>query len=1091
MATIANLNVLLTLTDKMSGELDKVKKKTSDWGADLRRVGTMATLGITTPFVLGVGKMIMSASDLNEAISATKAVFGESADGIIDWSESTAKALGISQQDALTSAVTFAGLGKTAGYVGDDLNDFSTDLIQAASDLGSFYNVDPGTVLEDLRSGLAGESEPLRKYGIFLNEAAVAQKAMEMTGKANAKQLTEGDKIAARSALIMENLGDASGDFARTSKGLANQMRILRARFRDVSAHLGQIFLPYAQQLVELFGKLLDWFDKLSPRMQKFGIIIGIVAAAIGPLLIMLGLMLPAIVALTGPIGLIILALTALGTAYATNLFGFRDAINSVVGTLVEFGKAVYDAFSSGEGVEAILDRVFGEDSTGKLRDFVGGILRVADAVGDLVAAFRSGGLSGALAVFREELGNITSELRNLAAIAVDLVIDTAVSIVGWLWDNRSDIWGGIKSAVGWTIDTFEQAISVIVDGTLSLGETLLGYSLAFGTWLWHQLKANWDGILSIGTALVDGLLDLGAQMTIYALNFGTWLKNQLIGNWDKIVDIGTALVDGLLDLGTQMALYALNMSQWLKGKLTENWDKIVDIGTVTIDAVIELSDDIDWDGFGSAVRDAAVAAVEALASLGSDIGDAINEKIGAVNWNEVITKDSFNVAVPIGAALRWQIATAANITRDVGEALHDLDWSSVPQKLADGITTALKAIGGLYLGLSTAIASFIGGAVAGIVFGGDVKWDTVITKINDALRGVITVESFATVGEAIATALWGAIENGLRAAIPGPLEDLIFGKIETGPAGGKGFGKKALTPSGLSPDDLRKLTDNTAMAAAAIATSLNTMASSAARAFTQMQTASQRSVQTMTQSITRDVQTMRSSVGSTLSAMASDVASRFAQSTQAGVSQVNALRSGVTAAASAIGAAGRTAGESFRSGIASGFAAAASAAAAGAAQIRAAASIGSLYSQGFSVGSSLGQGLAAGMQSWASAIAATAANLVNQAISAARQAAAAQSPSRKMMALGDDLIAGLLIPLEAGARLTNAAFTDLINPPAYSVSTGVSGISGGFTGGPVVNVTLEAGAVVNGEPMDAEQLGDAIGNQISRALRLQTGVAW
>ena len=103
----------------------------------------------------------------------------------------------------------------------------STGLVQLAADLASFNNLNPEEVFLKLQSGIVGEVEPMRALGVNLSAAAVNAKALQM-GLVNANgELTEQAKIMARYALIMEQTGNAQGDFARTSDGLANSTRIL------------------------------------------------------------------------------------------------------------------------------------------------------------------------------------------------------------------------------------------------------------------------------------------------------------------------------------------------------------------------------------------------------------------------------------------------------------------------------------------------------------------------------------------------------------------------------------------------------------------------------------------------------------------------------------------------------------------------------------------------------------------------------------------------------------------------------------------------------------------------------------------------
>jgi hypothetical protein len=211
-----------------------------------------------------VGDSIQAASNLNEEISKTGVVFGKNAGAIEDWAATAAKEFGQSKRAALEVAGTFAGLFQTVGLSLDDATDKSKKLTELGSDLASFFNTDVKQATEALRSGLSGESEPLRKFNVFLSEAAVAAKAAELGLKGMNGKLTEGEKVQARYAIILDQTAKAQGDFARTSDGVANQQRTLQARLEDTEAAFGQRLLPVVAQAQQAFIDLFDVIDDIS-----------------------------------------------------------------------------------------------------------------------------------------------------------------------------------------------------------------------------------------------------------------------------------------------------------------------------------------------------------------------------------------------------------------------------------------------------------------------------------------------------------------------------------------------------------------------------------------------------------------------------------------------------------------------------------------------------------------------------------------------------------------------------------------------------------------------------------------------------------
>jgi hypothetical protein len=216
---------------------------------------------------------VKAASDLSETIAKTGEIFGDSASDIEAFAETSAKALGQTKQQALDAASTFAVFGKSAGLAGDDLVKFSTDFTGLASDLASFNNTSPEEAITAIGSALRGEAEPLRRYGVLLDDASLRQEALAL-GIVNTTKsaLTPQQKVLAAQALIYKQTADAQGDFARTSDGLANQQRILTAQLENVKATIGTALLPIVLEITTFFATyLLPIIEKLGAAFAGSG----------------------------------------------------------------------------------------------------------------------------------------------------------------------------------------------------------------------------------------------------------------------------------------------------------------------------------------------------------------------------------------------------------------------------------------------------------------------------------------------------------------------------------------------------------------------------------------------------------------------------------------------------------------------------------------------------------------------------------------------------------------------------------------------------------------------------------------------------
>lgn len=268
-------------------------------------LGTTLSTRLTLPLAAagyGVAKMIQGASDLAETQSKVGVVFGKSSREIEKWAATAAQSIGQSKQQAMDAASTFAIFGKSAGLTGGKLVQFSTGLTGVAADMASFANTTPEEAIDALGAALRGESEPIRRYGVLLDDATLRQQALKMgLIETTSEALTPQQRVLAAQAQIYKQLGkegsNTIGDFARTSDSLANRQRILKAELQNTSDAIGTSLLPIAlsmaktfqNQVVPAITKLANWFRNLSPGMQQFIVKAGIAVAALGPFLIITG----------------------------------------------------------------------------------------------------------------------------------------------------------------------------------------------------------------------------------------------------------------------------------------------------------------------------------------------------------------------------------------------------------------------------------------------------------------------------------------------------------------------------------------------------------------------------------------------------------------------------------------------------------------------------------------------------------------------------------------------------------------------------------------------------------------------------------
>lgn len=327
-------------------------------------IKNLAKFGAVAGVVAGVvGKQLIdAASNLEESQSKVNVVFGQSSKTVTDFASTAAKSMGISKQAALEAAGTYGNLLQAFGVAQPQAVEMSTTLVQLAGDLASFNNTSVEDAIQALRSGLSGETEPLKRFGVALNDARLKQEAMNLglyNGKGN---LDINAKSQAAYALILKDTSLAQGDYARTADGVANTQRTLAAQFENVKATLGTALIPVYKTLLGVIQ------NSVLPVMTEFAEIVG--EQGIGAGLKFLGGKFLDVIENGGKFTNIILALVSAFTALrliaiaatiSQTLFNtalFANPIGIVVAAVIALGVAVVAAYLKFEGFRKVVHSV-------------------------------------------------------------------------------------------------------------------------------------------------------------------------------------------------------------------------------------------------------------------------------------------------------------------------------------------------------------------------------------------------------------------------------------------------------------------------------------------------------------------------------------------------------------------------------------------------------------------------------------------------------------------------------------------------------------------------------------------------------------
>ena len=224
------------------------------------------------------------ASDLAEVQNVVDVTFGSATEAINSWSKECLAAYGMNEVSAKRYAGTIGAMLKSSGLAGDAIVDMSKDMVSLAGDMASFYNLDLETAFEKIRSGISGETEPLKQLGINMSVANLEAYALSQGITTAYNEMSQAEQVMLRYNYLMSTTADAQGDFARTQDSYANQTRLLSESWLEFTGIMAEQLLPVLTTIVSWLNNIVAFLtenaDMVSAVLVGLATTVGILAVA-------------------------------------------------------------------------------------------------------------------------------------------------------------------------------------------------------------------------------------------------------------------------------------------------------------------------------------------------------------------------------------------------------------------------------------------------------------------------------------------------------------------------------------------------------------------------------------------------------------------------------------------------------------------------------------------------------------------------------------------------------------------------------------------------------------------------------------------
>lgn len=668
-------------------------------------------------------------SELEDSTAAAGVVFGDYMGQVIAQSKTAGAELGLSEQQVISAANTFGTYGKAAGLGGKELATFSTDFTALAADMASFKGTSPEQAIEAIGAALRGETEPIRAYGVMLDDASLRQEAMKQGIISSTKEaLTPQQKTLAAQALIYKQTADAQGDFARTSDSTANVAKTLAAESENLSAKFGGLLAP-AFTAVRLVA--LDMVRGMSGAIDVIGPVMEQVYTRVGQTFTGLKALFTE-GDFTADLG------AGLGVAEDSPvvgfLFGVRDAVQTTLRGIQAFIlgfrfpdlAGLFGGTSLGPiaAMGATVRDVFGQMAT-VMGPLITQFLGFAGAASPLATIFQALApmLPGILSLFGQLAATLGGALMSILVQLTPVFMTLQTTLVGLLSGVLSAALPAIASMVGMLASALSSLIPVIVPiitAVVSMAAALIGQLAPI---LMTLVSAVFPMVVSIFGSVLSAIVPL-VQM----------IAGILIPIIRALLPVVTTVFSVVAAVITSAMRVVQGVIQVVTGLISGNWNRVfAGIANITRGIFGIIGSLIS--GAMRIIGSVIVAGLNIVRSVWNNVWSFVGTFLAGI-WNSIRGHISAGMAVTrslvtggINAVRGVWNSVWSSISSFVGNI-----WSGIRGAVSNGISNVTSVVSGL----RGRVLGAVSGAASWLVSTGQNMIQGMVNGVRDMAGNII-----------------------------------------------------------------------------------------------------------------------------------------------------------------------------------------------------------------------------------------------------------------------------------------------------------------------------------------------------------------
>lgn len=497
-------------TSRAVGSLDAPGRR---GGVDLGRsthslfervLGPLAIAAAVTTIATGVARFVSgsmrAAGGLEQSIGAIDTVFKGSAGQMHDWAKGAAMDVGLTRNEFNELGTLIGTQLKNGGTAMEELGPKTNSLIELGADLSSMFGGTTKEAVEALSSALKGERDPIERFGVSLNQAAIDAKAAELGFAKVGGSLSAEANQAATLALIMEQTADAHGNFAKEAVTYEGINQRLSASWGNISTSIGTGFLPFAAAASSVLLSMMPAVQGLADGFSTWGA-----------------------------------SMSTIFTDAGGGMAGLQAMLSNVGATIAEFisGGGLMAAFS---GLAEMRSTLF-NSIIQALPGILGAYVRYVEWIGPVILSIAEG-ISTVL----------TAELAGLAMlVSSGLITQLVTALLGMLPSLITTLLGMVPTLLTTALTLFQGLITAVVTVLPMLITSLVSMLPGIVTTLLTMLPTLIESALSLFLGLVEGLVTAIPQLLTSLLEALPQILSTLLGMLPGLIEGAISLFFGLI----------------------------------------------------------------------------------------------------------------------------------------------------------------------------------------------------------------------------------------------------------------------------------------------------------------------------------------------------------------------------------------------------------------------------------------------------------------------------------------------------------------------------------------------------------------